>query len=123
MREGGWRDWVDGCSGVDECNKRGAGAKMGPEGQKNRGDEILVECGEKLVASVVCVSVCLFVQIRAFICMCGSCMRACDCLDVRTKGRPLPFFFFSFFFPSLSSPQSQSWRKREGVGGLRKRAG
>lgn len=78
------------------------GRKMGPEGQKNRGDEILLEWGEKLVSSVVCVSVCLFVQIRAFICMCGSCMRACDCLDVRTKGRPLPFFFFflSFFLHS-----------------------
>lgn len=33
MREEG-RDGVDGCSGVDEFNKRGAGAKMGQEGQK-----------------------------------------------------------------------------------------
>lgn len=46
MREEG-RDGVDGCSGVDECNKRGAGAKMGQEGQKKRKrDEILLECGE-----------------------------------------------------------------------------
>lgn len=29
---------VDGCSGGDGCNKRGAGAKMGQEGEKKKGE-------------------------------------------------------------------------------------